>query len=300
MDTPNTDASTKAAVLVSSVYAVVGSLWILFSDALVQRLTTSPAQVTRLQTYKGILFIILSASLIFGLVYVAVRRLTARTRRLERALQQATLLHRILRHNLRNTCNVIGGNVELLTDGVDDDPERLLETIRQQNERLIELSRKSTYLRDFTEPTPDDIRDIDVATSITIQVRLARNAYPWATIHLDTPAEAPVRAHYHIGNAFEQLLENAIEHNPAPEPHVWVQVRETAEAVVCTVADDGPGMPPVERRVLRGATETPTEHSQGLGLTLVRLTVEASDGTLEVGESDHGGTRVTVRLPTGA
>lgn len=52
----------------SVLYALLGGAWILLSDRLLFSLVTDPALLTRLQTYKGWLFVILSALFIFGLL----------------------------------------------------------------------------------------------------------------------------------------------------------------------------------------------------------------------------------------
>ncbi|WP_255198002.1 sensor histidine kinase [Halorarius litoreus] len=291
------DSPTKSAFLIGSVYAIGSSLWILYSDALVQGIATTSEQITQLQTYKGIGFIVLSSTVIFGLVYFSLHRLTERNRRLKLALQQAGLLHRILRHNLRNTCNIIAGNVQLLAEAENGNNDSCLETIRQQNERLMELSRKSRYLRDFTNPTDDDLLITDLADIANAKVTNAGSVHPEATITLDAPEEALIRAHYHIGDVLEELIDNAIEHNASSNPQVWISIRQQGSTVICTLEDNGPGIPPLEQRVLVRNSETPTEHSQGIGLWLVHLTVQYSNGSIDVVNQNDGGTAVTLKLP---
>lgn len=63
------------------------------------------------------------------------------------------------------------------------------------------------------------------------------------------------------------------------------------------VADDGPGLPTMERLTLEEGRETPLRHGQGLGLWLVNWVVTRAGGELSVGERDGGGTVVEVRLP---
>lgn len=288
---------TRSAFAIGIAYAVLGTLWILYSDALVEQIATSQARVTALQSFKGIGFILGSSVLIFALVYVALYRLTERNDRLESALQQSGLLHRILRHNLRNTCTIIDGSVDMLDDEDGADRARAVELLRTQNDRLIELSEKSRYLRDFTQPTPDDVLAFDLADTARAQVACARRRHREATISVTSPDAAPVSAHFHVRTALEELVENAIDHNDAPDPRVWVSVSRAGDGVVCTVSDDGPGLPLIERQVLNRQAETPTEHSLGIGLWLVQLAVRNSDGTIEVGDSDHGGTAFTFVLP---
>ena len=66
------------------------------------------------------------------------------------------------------------------------------------------------------------------------------------------------------------------------------------------VEDDGPGIPVNERSALGRGHETPLDHSQGLGLWLVHLTVEQSAGELTIEDGERGGAKVTVDLPVAA
>lgn len=287
----------KSAFKIAGVYAVLGILWILFSDRIVIAVARSESQLTFLQTIKGAGFIIVSALVIFVLVGRALRDLTDTTEDLEAALQQAGRLHRILRHNLRNCCQIIAGNAELLAEQTLAEENGRLRTIREQNDRLITLSRKSIYLRGFLNVEGDHRTTDDLASRVRNQAERAREDHPAATISVDCPDRAPVRAHQHIGEAVEELIENAILHNESPNPRVWVSVEKESEMVAVTVADNGPGVPSVEQVVLERKTETPTEHSQGIGLWLVYLTVHYSNGELTVTDRDEGGAEIKIRVP---
>lgn len=142
MDEWSDGSPTRAALKIAGTYATLGILWIVFSDRLVSLLAGSQAQVTFLQSVKGVGFIVFSAGVIYVLVGNALRELTETNSELEVALRQADRLHRILRHNLRNSCQVIAGNVETLAERTGDEHERFTEAIRTQNERLVSLSRK--------------------------------------------------------------------------------------------------------------------------------------------------------------
>lgn len=292
------DTPWKSAFKIAGTYAILGIVWILFSDRIVSMVAQSESQLTLLQTIKGGGFIILSSILIFILVGRALSELTETTTELEAAVQQADRLHRILRHNLRNSCQVIAGNADLLAQETLGEENERLAAIQKQNDRLISLSRKSIYLRDFLDIDGDHRTVEELADTVQKQVERTREKYPAATITLDRPAQARVQAHHHIGDAVEELIENAIQHNDSANPHVRVNVEKKAEMVSVTVADNGPGIPQVERVVLERKTETPTEHSQGLGLWLVYLTIYYSNGTLSVANRDNGGAEIQFRVPS--
>lgn len=80
-------------------YLAFGALWILFSDRFVESLAFSPETLTRLQTYKGWLFVSASALFIFGLLRAAFQkeRETQETLRRQQAeLEQTERQYRLL------------------------------------------------------------------------------------------------------------------------------------------------------------------------------------------------------------
>jgi len=59
---------TRYALLVAAAYAAIGLIWILVSDRLAEALATSPAMLTTLQTYKGFLYVGVTAALAWVVV----------------------------------------------------------------------------------------------------------------------------------------------------------------------------------------------------------------------------------------
>lgn len=98
------------------------------------------------------------------------------------------------------------------------------------------------------------------------------------------------------------VLENAVEHTPSGEV---VVIRVTAESFcVITVTDGGPGFPADVRASLAGpypghAAFARRAGGKGIGLMLIRQSVHAVGGALEVRDRDDGqrGSIVEIRLP---
>ena len=58
----------QAAARITMGYAVVGGLWILFSDRLLPSLTRDPDTMVILSSAKGFLFVLVTAGILFALV----------------------------------------------------------------------------------------------------------------------------------------------------------------------------------------------------------------------------------------
>jgi K+-sensing histidine kinase KdpD len=95
---------------------------------------------------------------------------------------------------------------------------------------------------------------------------------------------------------FDNLIENAAEHNTAETPTVAVSVSRTESNVTVTISDNGPGIPRHELAVLTNEAETDLEHGSGLGLWIVNWVIDDSTVSVQY-DTDTDGTDVTVTLP---
>ncbi len=81
---------------------------------------------------------------------------------------------------------------------------------------------------------------------------------------------------------------------------VFASAEPLGEALFALVIeDDGPGLPPDRRAEMlkRGARLDESAPGSGLGLSIVDELVRAYGGRIELGESAHGGLKVSVELP---
>ncbi|WP_435362711.1 ATP-binding protein [Haloarchaeobius sp. DYHT-AS-18] len=219
------------------------------------------------------------------------------TRRKERRLE---VLNRLLRHNLRNQVNVIAGYVELLEEQHENQHTmELLACLAEAAENLNGLTQEAGAIdRALSEPLPEEPR-VDCVAMLERLVDRSREEFPHAVIRTQTPSGVHVAATERLEAVLAQLVENAILHNPAAEPRVWLEVHRVAggDWVDVVVADDGPKIPVMEHETVTGDSPiTATSHGAGLGLWLVRWTVQRFGGVLSFGTSDAGGNRVQLRL----
>jgi signal transduction histidine kinase len=107
-----------------------------------------------------------------------------------------------------------------------------------------------------------------------------------------------------FGIAFSNLLDNAVKYTPGDAKIVAVTLERDGDLVMLHVDDEGVGLAPSERaRVFERFYRTGDEMTResegvGLGLALVKSTVEAMRGWVKVADGPSGrGTRFTVVLP---
>lgn len=102
-----------------------------------------------------------------------------------------------------------------------------------------------------------------------------------------------------LSRVVRNLVDNGLRHAATT---VTLQLAVSGNAVVLTVADDGPGIPPTDRdRVFERFTRLDDARSRdaggsGLGLAIVHDVITAYGGTVRI-EDNHPGARIVIALP---
>jgi len=221
--------------------------------------------------------------------------------------QLIDVLDRVLRHNLRNGMNVVLGEAEAIGRSADGDVARAAERIRERARNLLDISDTARAVREVVasdgEPNAMDLRAV-----ARRECRLLDDTDP--DVAIDVGARPVPVACTGLRHAVGELVENVLEHacegadgtdGTTDGAVARVSVARTDDdgttMGLLRVADDGPGLPTIERLTLEEGRETPLRHGQGLGLWLVNWVVTRAGGDLTVGEPDGGGTVVEIRLP---
>lgn len=284
------DESRLTPIQIAGIYALCGSIWIVVTDQLVQRLLPSLASMTYAQTVKGLLFVAGSAVLIYLLTRRSTRQLERTNRRLDLTLRHSSVLHRILRHNLRNSCNVIQGTADTLRNDASSLDSAALDRIEDEAAQLVSLSEKSRSLESVIGPERQQHVEHDLAALLESRAEQFRERFPAATIEVHATEDVQLSAHPKFELAIDELLENAMVHTDRAEPTVTCTLEVENDRITLEITDDGVGMPPVEQQAIDTAAEDQLVHSDGIGLWLTKLLVLESDGRFEI---DSDGTRGT-------
>ena len=217
-----------------------------------------------------------------------------RERRIERQRQLLTVINRVLRHDIRTHMNLLLALADELRD--DHPEEAALDRIVEKGHDVLDLSDRARDLERLLGDRAEGRTAVDLDAVVAEAVRDLAQQYPGVEFTVDGADRAEARAIGLIDSAVRNLLENAVEHNDRPDPRVAVAVSTTDGTVAVEIADNGPGLPAQERRVMATGTETALEHSSGLGLWLAYWIVTESGGELAIAENEPRGTVITLEL----
>ncbi|MFB6354287.1 MAG: ATP-binding protein [Halobacteriales archaeon] len=227
-------------------------------------------------------------------------QLDAERRALATERERLEVLNRVVRHDIRNDMNVVLGWLDALADHVETaDGRAALERVRTASEHVVELTGIAReYVAVVVGDSDLELQPVSLAEVLQNEVRTREASYPAAEFAVDGELPAvTVRANELLSAVFRNLLNNAVQHNDTDEPVVEVAAEAQDDAVVVTVADNGPGIPVAERRVIEEGEETPLFHGSGLGLWLIHWTVTLAGGEVRIEERSPRGSRVAIALP---
>jgi len=205
---------------------------------------------------------------------------------------------RVLRHNIRNELQFVRATNERLATELGGERGEMADRTVSVIDDVIALSEKARDIERLVEqdqtPRPRPLRDI-----LQMIRRNVNTEFPEVSFTSDAPPECVVEAPPAIDLVFENLIENAAEHNTAPDPTVDMVVSKADDIVEVSVRDNGPGIPENELSVRDRGEETALQHGTGLGLWVVDWVITNSKAAIEFDTAvdGGGGTEVTVRLP---
>jgi signal transduction histidine kinase len=207
-------------------------------------------------------------------------------------------------HELRTPLTNLQGYLEALRDGVIEPDRATFESLLEEAERLVRLSRSLDTLAAGDAGVTPTVVDLDLAATIRAAVDLARPASLAASLELtvDVPEALPARGDPdQVAQVVGNLLQNAIRYTP-PGGSVAVRAERRPGDVLVSVTNTGEGIPPddlphvFERFYRVEKSRDRARGGAGIGLAIVRQLVEAAGGAVGA-ESRDGQTRFWFSLP---
>ena len=233
---------------------------------------------------------------------------SVRRREVEAArLRSWTEMARRVAHELKNPLTPMRMAALALARRQDPAITAESEVLLDEIQRLDEMARSFAQFGRMPEGPVSEIDLEELLSGI-----VSRHRRSDLRVELDVEPTTP---HIHgrfesLGRVFGNLVVNAVEaaetpapwggEGPSPDnppPRVRVSAAPRDQGVTVRVEDNGPGIPPRDLERIWTPDFTTKRRGSGIGLALVRQTVEAHGGTVSAGEGKLGGAAFTVWLP---
>jgi signal transduction histidine kinase len=208
-------------------------------------------------------------------------------------------------HELRTPLTNLQGYLEALRDGVITADRATYESLHEEADRLVRLSRSLDALAEGDAGgNPPVLVELDVASAIRSALDLVAPAIERARLRLvvAVPATLAARADPDgLAQVLAHLLSNAIRYTLA-DGTITVRAERRPADVLISVSNTGEGIPPedidrVFERFYRVEKSRDRAHGgAGIGLAIVKQLVEAAGGRVGA-ESGGGQTRFWFSLP---
>jgi two-component system phosphate regulon sensor histidine kinase PhoR len=188
--------------------------------------------------------------------------------------------------------------------------ERFVNIIHDENKRLAGHVEKVLQAAQMDRGelnlkfVPTDAHELieTVADSLALQLEQKQGRIELC-LEAHTPIVQADEAHFR--NVLVNLLDNANKYSP-DTPHIIVSTRNTAQALVLTIQDNGIGMTrEAQKQIFEKFYRVPTGNRHdvkgfGLGLNYVKTIVEAHGGTVSVKSEQSKGSTFEVVMPLSA
>lgn len=210
--------------------------------------------------------------------------------------QRLGIVNRVLRHNIRNDLNLVKGTLELLyeTESLSAEGRQRLAIASEHAESVVDMAEKARYIQQTIGDTA--VEPQHLGPSIKKAIEESTDEYPAADIQFSGANGVTVLADENLDVAFFEAIENGIVHQDTNSPTVVVSVSTPSEDTAQIEIRNEGTIPDGELDTLEREEETPLEHSNGLGLWLIKWVVENAHGSIEFPDSNASEVSLQIKL----
>lgn len=208
--------------------------------------------------------------------------------------RQNNVLHRVLRHNLRNDMTVV---MCLLDDIEANGDLETASTAREARDKVQSVVHLTDKVRQVSAGQSGQRRTRlprDLSDTVETRVDELEAEYP----QLDVATELPDTAQAYVDETFGLVVDNVVESAISAgkqSPTLTIQVTKGPDTVQLTIEDEQGTLPDADISAVAAGGETALEHGHGVELWLVDWLVEANDGSLVLETNDQR-RRVAIEL----
>ena len=206
-------------------------------------------------------------------------------------------------HQLRTPLTVARGHLEVLERTGAEDPAAVREAVDvviDEIDHMKGLVEQLLMLGHALEPDFLSLEPVDLRSFCHELVDATRVIAPRHWVVSDVPDAVLQVDAGKLRGALLNLIDNAVRATRDGDVVALSVRRDVDGRTVLSVDDSGPGIPPERRQLVLGRFARPgaaDSEGTGLGLAIAQAVARAHGGELVIGESPHGGCRVSIVLP---
>lgn len=223
-------------------------------------------------------------------------------RRLEH-LAQVALLTGGLAHEVRNHLNAFGANLSLLRQSAGQSNGELPKRIEKLEHTATALDELMDDFLTLTRPVKDNLEQVDLAALANEVIEYLSMDLEQAQVQVrvDAATDIPrvVADRGKLRRVILNLLVNARQAMPKGGTAI-VRLRSRGGKVQMDVEDSGCGIPPEDRSRIFEAFFSTKDDGTGLGLAVVKRTIEDLGGHISFDSTPGCGTTFHITLPNAA
>lgn len=304
---PPVPNALKYALLISNGYGLLAALYILFSSEFAAAWAGSMEELHRLETFKGLVFIALTSTILFVVVYALVHRLDSVAQQLLRSQEAilsaerralAGVLASSVAHDFNNLLTVVSGELAEIEATIEDPRlPTLVEPLKQAVERGAGLAQRLS--RAGRETASGRLTEGDLVKTVKAAARMLASHRALRGVAFTVASPEHMMARYDetlLHQAITNLLINAGQ-AAGTGGKVEVRLSHAEKQVTLEVHDTGPGVPDHLQAQIFEPFFTTKSDGTGLGLLSVRACAELQGGSVSVSRSDLGGACFRFTLP---
>lgn len=297
--------SVRYAALLAGGYTILAVVYIVVSSRIAAQMSASVEVMRRIETLKGVWYVVITAAGVFAGAWALLRRLETIESALlarERALLAnerrvfAGVLAASIAHDANNVLTALLADLESLGTRTGGESAEMRQA-RAAADRLVALNRR---LMGTVRPVRGPREEvIDLSAEVRELVAALRTLPVVRGCHVSVagPAQLPrvcVRAL--LQPIVSNLVLNAAEATSG-RGRLEVRLRSNDAGAAIEVHDDGPGIDSARLDTIFQAFVTTKPDGNGLGLFSVKACTDALGGRASAGRSPLGGACFTIELP---
>jgi hypothetical protein len=207
------------------------------------------------------------------------------------------VLNQLFRDAALNAITAIRARIAVVREGDGETRERNLSIMHERATELEADVEEMSRLTRGASAGDTRLSPVELVTRLEDCIAAAGKQFPESEIAVTAaPPTARVWATDTLEDAFAMAIESAVARHPEGAPRIEIEVVEAGGSYRVEIADDGPALPPGQRRLLADESDDEVvDPTAGFGLHVAELLVESYRGELTATTID-GGTTVAVEL----